>query len=133
MSQQGLIQNIVFFDGVCNLCNNSVDFLMKIDKKKTLKFASLQSDFAKEKLQHFEAKFSTENSILFLQNENLYSQSTAVAMLLKQVGGGWKMVASMILFFPISIRDTIYKFVAKHRYQWFGKRNVCRVPNENEK
>ncbi len=126
-------QSIVFFDDICNLCNNAVDFLIKIDKKKTLKFSSLQSDFAKEKLQHFDVKFSTENSILFLQNEKIFSQSTAVAMILKQVGGGWKLMANLILIFPISIRDTVYKFVAKHRYQWFGKRNICKVANENER
>ncbi|MEY4876351.1 MAG: hypothetical protein RL708_1500 [Bacteroidota bacterium] len=126
------MQNIVFFDGVCNMCNSTVDFLIKIDKNKTLKFASLQSNFAKEKLQ--EINFTTAiNSLIFVKNNTPYFYSDATAFLLIEIGGGYFIVGKIILLFPKFIRDAVYKFIAKHRYQWFGKRNTCRVPNDEEK
>ncbi|MFM2224204.1 MAG: hypothetical protein RJA07_406 [Bacteroidota bacterium] len=126
------MQNIVLFDGVCNMCNSTVDFLMKIDKNKTLKFASLQSDFAKEKIR--EINFTTTiNSLIFVKNNTPYFYSDAVAFLLIEIGGGYLWIGKIILLFPKFIRDTVYKFIAKHRYQWFGKRNVCRMPNEEER
>jgi predicted DCC family thiol-disulfide oxidoreductase YuxK len=74
------MQNIILFDGICNMCNNTVDFLIKIDKNKKLKFASLQSDFAKEKLQ--EINFTTAiNSLIFVKNDTPYFYSDATAFL----------------------------------------------------
>lgn len=126
------MQNIIFFDDVCNMCNSTVTFLMKIDKNKTLKFASLQSDFAKEKLR--EINFTQEiNSLIFIRNNYPYFYSDAAAYILIEVGGYYKLMGKSILLFPKFIRDSVYKFIAKHRYQWFGKKNTCRVPTEEEK
>lgn len=126
------MQNIILFDGVCNMCNNTVDFLMKIDKNKSLQFASLQSDFAKEKLR--EINFTQEiNSLIFIRNNYPYYYSDAAAYILIEAGGIYKLIGKLILLFPKFIRDSVYKFIAKHRYQWFGKRNTCRIPTEEEK
>jgi len=126
------MQNIILFDGICNMCNNTVDFLIRIDKNKKLQFASLQSDYAKEKLR--EINFSTNiNSLIFIRNNNPYFYSDATAYILIEVGGFYKLLGKLILLFPKFIRDSVYKFIAKHRYQWFGKRNVCRVPNAEER
>ena len=127
------MQNIVFFDGVCNLCNSSVDFLIKIDKKKTLKFASLQSDFAKEKLKPFQLKLQTIDSIVFWKNDEIYIESNAVIEVLKTIGGFWKFIAIIFQIFPKFLRNAVYRFVAKKRYSLFGKRNVCRIPNSEER
>ena len=127
------MQNIVFFDGVCNLCNNSVDFLIKIDKKKTLKFASLQSDFAKEKLKPFQSQLEGVDSIVFWSDAKIYTEANAVIQILKALGGFWKFIAFIFQIIPKFLRNAVYHFVAKNRYNFFGKRNSCRVPNEEER
>jgi predicted DCC family thiol-disulfide oxidoreductase YuxK len=113
-------QSIVLFDGICNMC------------KKTLQFSSLQSEFAKKKLT--EINFTVDiNSIIFIKNNTAYFYSDATANILIEVGGFYKIVGKFILLFPKFIRDSVYKFIAKHRYQWFGKRNTCSVPTDEEK
>jgi len=126
------MQNIILFDGICNMCNNTVDFLIRVDKNKKLQFASLQSNYAIKKIR--EINFSTNiNSLIFIRNNNPYFYSDATAYILIEVGGFYKLLGKLILLFPKFIRDSVYKFIAKHRYQWFGKRNVCRVPNAEER
>jgi predicted DCC family thiol-disulfide oxidoreductase YuxK len=126
------MQNIVLFDGVCNMCSYTADFLIRIDKKKKLQFASLQSGFAKEKLK--EINFTAEiNSLFFFKNNTPYFYSDAIAFILIEIGGGYAYVGKLILLFPKFIRDTVYKFIANHRYQWFGKKNSCRAPEEEER
>ena len=106
--------------------------LIKIDKKKKLKFASLQSDFAKEKLQ--EINFTAAiNSLIFLKNNTPYFYSDATAFLLIEIGGEYTLIGKIILLFPKFIRDAVYQFIANNRYKFFGKRNICRVATEAEK
>jgi len=124
---------IVFFDGVCNLCNNSVNFLMKIDKNQKLKFTSLQSDFAKQTLQPFQLQLETIDSFLFWHNGKIFTEADAVMEVLKTLGGFWKIGAAIFQLTPKFLRNSVYRFVAKYRYKFFGKRNSCRVPSENEK
>jgi predicted DCC family thiol-disulfide oxidoreductase YuxK len=127
------MQNIILFDGVCNMCNSTVDFLIKIDKNRTLKFASLQSDFAKEKLKPFQTSLQTIDSIVFWSNKKIYTEADAVIEILKTIGGFWKFMALIFQIIPKFLRNAMYHFVAKNRYKFFGKRNSCRVPNEEEK
>jgi predicted DCC family thiol-disulfide oxidoreductase YuxK len=126
-------ESIIFFDGVCNFCNSSVNFLMKIDKKRKLKFAALQSDFAKQKLSPFQKELQSVNSIVFLKDDKIFIESNAVANFLIEIGGFWKIIGNIIQLTPNFISNFFYKLIAKYRYKIFGKRNVCRVPNENEK
>lgn len=124
------MENIVFFDGVCSFCNQSVDFLIKIDKKNCLKFASLQGETAKSKLN--QSTLDKIDSIVYYQNSKIYTKSKAIIKLLMDIGGIWK-VAYLGYIIPNFIRDYLYDLIARNRYKWFGKRETCRLPNEEEK
>ncbi|MBK5208156.1 MAG: thiol-disulfide oxidoreductase DCC family protein [Flavobacteriaceae bacterium] len=121
-------KSIILFDGVCNLCNASVNFVIKHDKKKHFLFASLQSDAAKEILLQFNLKNLTIDTVFLVENNKIYDKSTAALKIAKHLGGGFK---TFYLFFivPKFLRDWIYNFVANHRYQWFGKRESCMIPS----
>lgn len=123
-------ENIVFFDGVCVLCNSSVDLLMKMDKKNTLKFASLQGKTAQVLLSN--NQLENLDSIVFFTGNALYEKSDAALEILRKLGGFWQ-VFLVFKWIPKSWRDGIYSWVAKNRYRWFGKRETCRVPSEKEK
>jgi predicted DCC family thiol-disulfide oxidoreductase YuxK len=128
LSQQE--QHIVFFDGVCNLCNSSVQFIIRNDKKARIKFASLQSDKARELLKPF-GNFN-EDSVLYLKDEILYTHSSAALRIAKQLDGLWPLFFIFIIIPPF-IRDGIYNWIAKNRYRWFGKLDQCMLPEEGLK
>lgn len=121
---------VVFFDGVCNLCQGSVRYLIKHDKKNALKFASLQGPYAKSFLPTTELK--SLDSILFYDGKNLYKKSSAVLKLSKLLGG-WHRLLLLGHLLPVFIRNGLYDLVAKNRYQWFGKQNQCMQPSADLK
>jgi predicted DCC family thiol-disulfide oxidoreductase YuxK len=122
---------IVFFDGYCILCNGFVDFLLKVDKKQILSFASLQGETAKNVLSA--AHTEKTDSVIFKGDQNSISvKSGAVINILFSLGGLWK-ISRYMRFIPANLLDYIYDFIAKNRFKWFGKRNACRIPNESEK
>lgn len=122
--------SIILFDGVCNLCNSSVQFVLKHDKKKHFLFASLQSDAAtKILLQLNEKSFKTLESIVLVENEQIYLKSTAALKIAKNLNGFIKIFYVFIII-PTPLRDYIYDFIAKNRYNWFGKRDKCMMPNK---
>lgn len=120
-------KNIVLFDGVCNLCNGAVNFLIDHDTSNVLHFASLQSDFGQEVLKDYGMKTNDFDTFVFLKNGKLFTRSQAALEVLHQLGGSW---ASLYLFrfVPSFVRDGIYKLVAKNRYRLFGQRDACRMP-----
>jgi predicted DCC family thiol-disulfide oxidoreductase YuxK len=120
-------KSIIFFDGVCNLCNNSVQFIIKRDKHKRFLYASLQSDAARDILLQFKIKNSYLDSIILVENGKLYQKSTAILKIAKELNGLWKLNYGFIII-PKSIRDYVYGIIAKNRYKWFGKRSVCMIP-----
>jgi len=122
-------KNIVFFDGVCVLCNSSVDFLMKVDKKQRLQYASLQGVTAKKILR--QEDLGSLESIVFYSNNKVTQRSNAVLGILDKVGGIWK-VFLVFKIIPRFIRDSIYNWLAKYRYQWFGRRGSCRMPEKKD-
>jgi len=119
---------IIFFDGVCNLCNSSVQFVLKHDKKHHFVFAALQSDVARDILLQYPTKITKKDSILLIQNNKIYSESTAALLIAKQFTGFWK-VLQIFWIVPKFIRDSFYQFIAKNRYRWFGKKDVCMIPS----
>ncbi|SDY53010.1 thiol-disulfide oxidoreductase DCC family protein [Thermoactinomyces sp. DSM 45892] len=119
-------QKIVLFDGVCNFCNDRVQFLLKHDKKKQLHFAPLQSNFVRNWVS--EKGIQLEDSMYFIDGKILYSHSTAVLRIIKELGGWWKWLYILILI-PESIRNNLYRRFAKNRYRWFGKSEVCIIPS----
>lgn len=118
---------IVLFDGVCNLCNKSVQFILKRDKKKQFLFASLQGKFGQEVLKKH--NFSTEslNTLILIEGDKVFIRSTGVLRMMKHLGGRWSLLYGFIIF-PAIIRDAVYNWVSKNRYKWFGKREECMIP-----
>lgn len=121
---------ILFFDGYCNLCNGLVDFLIQRDQKKLIHFAPLSGSTA-EDLLSTELRKKVDSVILYYQGR-LYLRSTAAIWTLSLLGGAWKLILVLFIF-PAFMRDPIYKLIARNRYRWFGKKEHCRIPNEDEK
>lgn len=118
---------IILFDGVCNLCNGSVQYVLKHDKKKLFRFASLQSDSGQQLLKKYKLPYNNFNSFVLLQNEKAYLKSTAALMVAKQLGGFTQMLYAFIIV-PTFVRDAVYNLISKNRYKWFGKKESCMVP-----
>jgi predicted DCC family thiol-disulfide oxidoreductase YuxK len=116
--------SIILFDGVCNLCNSSVKFILKRDKKKQFIFASLQSDAAENILLHHKYKKNGLNSIILIHRDKLYEKSSAVLNIFRVLGMPWRLF-SVFYILPLSWRDFLYDFIAQNRYKWFGKKNTC--------
>ena len=118
---------IVFFDGVCNLCQGSVRYLIKHDKKGVLKFASLQGNYAKDFVN--ETEIQSMQSILFFDGKMLYKKSTAV-LKLSRLLGGWHQLLVLGYILPRFFRNWLYNIVARNRYRWFGKKDQCMLPSK---
>lgn len=120
-------KKIVLFDGVCNLCSSTVQFILKHDKKNQFQFGSLQGEFGQAMLRKYELSTSEFNSFMLLEGETLYSKSTGALRMLKHLGGWWKLGYAFIIV-PKFIRDFVYNLIARNRYRWFGKKNECWLP-----
>jgi predicted DCC family thiol-disulfide oxidoreductase YuxK len=123
---------LVLFDGVCNLCSSSVQFILRRDKKKQFLFASLQGKKGQEVLQQYKLETNNFNSFILLEDGNIYTRSTAVLRMMKRLGGGWKLLYAFIII-PPYIRDAVYNVIAHNRYNWFGKQEACWVPTAEVK
>jgi predicted DCC family thiol-disulfide oxidoreductase YuxK len=118
---------IVLFDGVCNLCNSSVQFLIKNDKKNILLFASLQSEAGQALLKKFDLPTNVFNSFVLVDGEQIYLRSSAALKVASYLGGFWK-VLQVLWIIPRFVRDGVYNLIAKNRYKWFGKKTECMIP-----
>jgi len=120
---------VILFDGVCNLCNFWVNFIIDRDPQARFRFAALQSDAGRAVMTtHGLAVPSGDpESILFIDSGTLYSESTAALRIARHLHGLWK-CAAILLVVPRPIRDAGYRFIARHRYRWFGRSDQCRVP-----
>ena len=126
------MQSIVFFDGVCNLCNNSVDFIIRRDHKARFTFASLQSQVAQKLLEKHQFSTSELTTMVLLKEGKIYTHSSAALEICRHLNGGWP-VLYVFKIVPPFIRDAVYGWISKNRYRWFGKRDTCRVPEPHEK
>jgi predicted DCC family thiol-disulfide oxidoreductase YuxK len=126
MSQQP--PYIILFDGVCNLCNGTVQFILKRDKKKQFLFASLQGEFGQKTLGGLGLTGGDPNSFILLEGENIYTHSTGALRVSLHLGGIWKFLYGLIII-PRFIRDGVYNFISRNRYRWFGKREECFLPS----
>lgn len=119
---------LILFDGVCNLCNSSILYIIRRDKKGVFLFTPLQSELGRQLAEQRGIDTSTTDSIILLEpNVAYYTKSTAALKIGMAFGGGWKLLA-VLEWIPAVIRDFIYDIVAKNRYKWFGKRDKCMVP-----
>ncbi|PAD34679.1 thiol-disulfide oxidoreductase DCC family protein [Terribacillus saccharophilus] len=122
---------IILFDGVCNLCNNSVQFIIKHDKAAYFKFASLQSDFGGQ-LKEAKQIPGHVDSIILVENGKVYMQSSAILRISRHLNGPWKLAAAALII-PRPLRDGLYRYVAKNRYRWFGRQDQCMLPSPDLK
>lgn len=121
-------QASVFFDGVCNLCNHTVQFMIKRDRKDYFRFAALQSEIAQHKLSGFNFRSEDLKTIILLEDGKIYLRSTAALRIARHLGGLWPVFYGLIII-PAFIRDFIYQLISKNRYRIWGKTESCMVPS----
>ena len=146
---------ILFFDGVCGLCNRFVDLMLQADNRDLFRYAPLQGETARSLLgiegeagggvagnrqandsppggpQAGDPKTGDPRSFIYLEKSKLHAQSNAVLLALRRLGGAWRLIAVLYVF-PRPLRDFVYRIVARNRYRWFGRRDACRVPTPDE-
>jgi predicted DCC family thiol-disulfide oxidoreductase YuxK len=120
-------KKIIVFDGVCILCNSFVQFILKKDKRKQFYFTTAQSDFVKEQLKTNPMKANAMDSVLYVKNGKVFTESTAALNIFSDLGGLWKLL-SIFKLIPPFIRNAVYRFIAKRRYRVFGKLDTCMMP-----
>lgn len=121
---------ILLFDGNCNLCNNSVKFIFKHEKKPTLLFASLQSEKGIELLKQMNINHLNIDSIVLIKNQKIYIKSSAALRLTLYLKGLYPLLFCLLIIPPF-IRNKVYDFIAKNRYKWFGKTESCMIPDKS--
>lgn len=122
---------VVFFDGVCGMCNHFVDFLLRHDREQVFLFAPLQGEVAKRHLD--QADTEDLKSIVLIKNGKVFRHSSAVVQVLCAMPGLWKVAGYCLWLIPAPLRDLGYRMVAKIRYRVFGKKESCRLPTPEER
>lgn len=125
------MKRIVLFDGECNFCDASVQFIIKHDPKGLFQFASLQSEVGEKLLKEYRVPKNTD-SIVLIEEDMYYTDSTAALKIAKNLSGLWKLFYAFIVF-PKPIRTSVYRWVAKNRYKWFGKKQYCTLPTMEQR
>ena len=125
--------HIILFDGVCNLCNGSVIFILKHERAPIFQFASIQSEAGKELLARCGLPDNFSDAVIYINKGRIYQGSTAALKIGQTLKFPWYVISSLGLLVPKILRDWVYQQIGTHRYQWFGKRDVCMIPTENLK
>lgn len=121
---------IILFDGVCNLCNGAIQWIIERDKEELFRYASLQSDLGKKMLVDRQIDPQKIDSIVLVEpNVAYYLKSTAALQIGIKLGSNYKFFAKILLLIPAFVRDAVYDFIARNRYRWFGKKAKCWIPN----
>ena len=123
---------IVLFDGQCNLCNRGVDFALRRDHKARLRFASRQSESGQALLAKTGMLSAAGKSIVVVEGDAVHTQSRAVLEVARRLRLPWPLFFGFIIIPPF-LRNALYRWVARNRYVWFGKRETCRVPTDEER
>ena len=122
---------IIFFDGVCAMCNAFVNLALRIDRRRTFLFAPLQGTTARELLPPLSGD-PRDWSMIYVDEAGIHDQSDASLQVYRRLGGVWWLL-SLVRFVPGSIRNPLYRILARNRYRWFGRREQCRIPTEEER
>lgn len=125
-------KSIILFDGVCNLCNNAVQFVIKHDASDKFVFTALQSATGQKLLMQYNLPLAGFDSFVLIENGKVFLKSTAALQIAKQLSGPVKLLYGFIIV-PSFIRNTVYTVVAKNRYKWFGKKESCMIPTDSLK
>lgn len=121
-------KKIILFDGVCNLCNSAVQFVIQNDKKDVFRFVALQSDLGQEILNHIGINPKNIDSIILYEpSVAYYYKSSAAIEIAKSLGGFWHL-GTVFRIIPTGIRNSLYDYIAKNRYKWYGKKESCMIP-----
>jgi predicted DCC family thiol-disulfide oxidoreductase YuxK len=120
-------QPIILFDGVCNFCNNTINFLIRQDKKGVFHFAPLQSDIGQSLLRQQGLHQQQFDSFVLVSNSKAYLRSSATLQLIQHLPWYWQW-ARVLWVVPRPIRDGVYNWIARNRYKWFGKKDACMIP-----
>ncbi len=122
---------LILFDGICNLCESSVQFVIKHDKRARYRFASLQSDAAQRVLKEYAYDQEELGSVLLVADGRVYQKSRAALRIAKHLDGGWPILYYLFSWIPQGLADVVYDFIGNRRYQWFGKKDECWLPDEH--
>ncbi|ANH60830.1 thiol-disulfide oxidoreductase DCC family protein [Dokdonia donghaensis] len=122
-----MTKKIILFDGVCNLCNGAITFIIQRDKKDIFRYAPLQSEIGKELAEKHHIDLNKVDSIILVTEDKAYAKSTAALRIAKQLSAGWPLLV-VFLILPRFLRDGVYDFIARNRYKWFGKKEACMIP-----
>lgn len=125
----GLPENkkIILFDGVCNLCDSSVQFIIKHDKKDVFRFVALQSELGQKIIEYIGINSTIDSMILYLPMTAYYTKADAVLLIAKELSGSVSFLY-YLRYTPKLIKNSIYDFIAKKRYKWYGKKENCMIP-----
>ena len=121
---------LVLFDGVCNLCESTVQFIVRHDSRALFRFAPLQSTTAQKILADFEYEGGELGSVLLVSDGRIYRKSRAALRIARQLDSAWPLFYYFFFWVPPFIADLVYNFVGNHRYKWFGKKDVCWIPDD---
>ncbi|MGY6521346.1 MAG: thiol-disulfide oxidoreductase DCC family protein [Mongoliitalea sp.] len=124
--------HIVLFDGVCNLCNHSVDFIIRRDSKNVFKVGAIQDAHTQRLLESYDIPKDYLDSLIYIHREKVFFKSRGALEIARNLGGLWPIVYGLIII-PAFIRDPIYDWIARNRYRWFGKKETCRLPTPEER
>jgi predicted DCC family thiol-disulfide oxidoreductase YuxK len=127
-----MAKSTVLFDGICNFCNSSVNFIIDRDYKDRFRFAALQSGKGIKLMNKFGLDSENLKTIILIEDDKYYTKTTAALRIVKHLRGIWKFFYVLIIIPPF-IRNIAYSIIAKYRYRWFGKKDVCRIPLQEEK
>ena len=122
---------IIFFDGICGMCNRFVDVILRADRRSQFRFAPLQGETARRLLPPQPADPAAW-SMVYLDERGVHDLSDASLQVYRRLGGAWSILA-WARFVPKAIRTPVYRWIARNRYRWFGRRDACRVPTESER
>lgn len=126
-------KKIILFDGVCNLCDSAVQFVIKHDKNDIFRFVALQSELGQQILKHIGINpINIDSVILYEPGIAYYYKSNAAIVIAKSLGGFWHL-GTLFRIIPEGIRNQLYDYIAKNRYKWYGKKENCWIPTEELK
>jgi len=121
---------VILFDGVCNLCNAAVNFIIDRDPEAVFRFAPLQSEVGERMLAA--CGLEGEDTVVLVEDGRCWTRSTAALKIAQRLDGGWPLLAALLAV-PRPIRDAVYRFISHNRFRWFGKRDSCRMPTPDLK
>lgn len=121
------MKKVILFDGVCNLCNSSVNWIIDRDLKNQFQFSALQSAYGKTVVEKFQLHDDFMDTVLLVEGDKVLQRSDAALQILRSLGGIYSL-AVVFYIVPAFIRNAVYNWVARNRYRWFGKQETCRVP-----